>query len=132
MPIVDWGKGKGLVQIARSNQEVIQTSVRQNLVEFDQNVYLKVREFNIQEDQYLIAAKADTVAMSKYEVTKQRFLIGKIDVLQLNIAQTEKDSNRRGYISALRNYWANYYTIRKLTHYDFITDSPLSVDFEKF
>lgn len=132
MPIVDWGKGKGLVQIARSNQEVIQTSVRQNLVEFDQNIYLKVREFNIQEDQYLIAAKADTVAMNKYEVTKQRFLIGKIDVLQLNIAQTEKDSNRRGYISALRNYWANYYMIRKLTHYDFITDSPLTVDFERF
>lgn len=132
LPIIDWGKGKGLVQIARSNQEVIQTSVRQNLVEFDQQVYLLVREFNIQEDQFLIAAKADTVAMNKYEVTKQRFLIGKIDVLQLNIAQTEKDSNRRGYISALRNYWVNYYNLRRLTHFDFIENKPITTDFEKF
>lgn len=132
LPIIDWGKGKGLVQIARSNQEVIQTSVRQNLVEFDQQVYLLVREFNIQEDQFLIAAKADTVAMNKYEVTKQRFLIGKIDVLQLNIAQTEKDSNRRGYISALRNYWVNYYNLRRLTHFDFIENKPITTDFDQF
>lgn len=131
MPLIDWGKGKGTVQIAKSNQEVVQTAVRQNLVEFEQNIYLKVREYNIQEDQFLIAAKSDTVAMSKYEVTKQRFLIGKIDVLQLNIAQTEKDSNRRGYISALRNYWLNYYTLRKLTHFDFIENKAIEVDFDQ-
>jgi outer membrane protein TolC len=131
VPILDWGMGRGLVKIAKSNQEVINASVIQDKIEFEQNIYLKVREFNIQQTQFDIAAKADTIAMSKYEVTKQRFLIGKIDVLELNIALTEKDSKRRGYIAALRNYWRNYYTLRQLTQYNFIENKPLVADYEE-
>ncbi len=129
-PIIDWGKGKGLVKVAESTREVIHTSVRQNQLEFEQNIYLKIREFNIQEDQFEIAAKADTIALMKYEVTKQRFLIGKIDVIELNIALGEKDQKRRAYIAALRNYWLNYYNIRKLTHYDFVNQQNIEADYD--
>ncbi len=129
-PILDWGKGRGLVKVAESTREVVETSVRQNQLEFEQDVYLKVREFNIQEDQFKIATKADTIALFKYEVTKQRFLIGKIDVIELNIALTEKDQKRRAYISALRNYWLNYYNIRRLTHYDFVSRKTIDTDYE--
>lgn len=131
VPILDWGKGQGGVKMAESNREVVYTSVRQNRIDFEQDVYLKVMQFNMQNDQFTIAAKSDTIAQLRYEVTKQRFLIGKIDVLELNDALAEKDQNRRQYISSLRNYYSFYYNLRMLSLYDFIENKPLLEDFSK-
>jgi outer membrane protein TolC len=88
-------------------------------------------QFNLQDDQLLIASKADTIAEKRYEVTKQRFLIGKIDVLDLNVALEEKDIARRGYIQALRNYWDYFYSLRILTLYDWINEMKLEEDFNE-
>ncbi len=128
IPILDWGLGKGKVKMAESNLELERTSVEQQMTDFDQQVYLKVSQFNIQRNQLRIAAKSDTVARKRYEVTKQRYLIGKIDIIELNIAQTEKDNARRGYFSALHNFWANYYEIRKQTLFDFAINKPIRFD----
>jgi len=128
IPILDWGQGQGRVKMARSQQEVINTSVRQKRVDFEQNIYLKVKQFNIQGDQLFNAQKADTIAQFRYEVSKQRFLIGKIDALELNVAFTEKDQKRRAFVSALRNYYVYYYNIRKVSLYDFINGNSLLFD----
>ncbi len=129
MPIVDWGLGKGKLKMAQSSQEVIRTNVKQDRIDFDQSVFLSVSQFNLQDDQLLIAAKSDTIANKRYEVTKQRFLIGKIDVLELNVADSEKDIARRNYITALRNYWTDFYNVRRLTLYDFLKEKDLAADF---
>jgi len=131
LPILDWGLNKGKYKLAQSNEEVVKTNVRQNQIDFEQEVILNVAQFNLQDDQVAIAAKADTIAHKRYQVTKQRFLIGKISVLDLNVADTEKDVARRGYISALRQYWSYYFSLRRLTLHDFITQKDLSVDFTK-
>jgi outer membrane protein TolC len=131
LPIVDWGLGKGKYKMAQSNQEVVKTTVQQARVDFEQNIFLSVAQFNLQDDQLFSAAKADTIGRKRYEVAKQRFLIGKIDVLDLNVADSEKDVAKRGYLSALRNYWTYFYTVRRLTLYDFENDLPLSADFAK-
>ncbi|MBN1414904.1 MAG: TolC family protein [Bacteroidales bacterium] len=130
LPLVDWGLAKGRYKMARSNQEVVNTTVQQEQIDFEQQVLLKVMQFNLQDDQLMIASKADTIAQYRYEVSKQRFLIGKIDVLDLNVALEEKDVARRGYISALREFWTYYFEIRQLTLYDFIKMHPLSALFE--
>jgi outer membrane protein TolC len=88
-------------------------------------------QFNLQDDQLLIAAKRDTIAQKRYDMTKQRFLIGKVDVLDLNVALSEKDDAKANYIAALRMYWSNYYTLRKVTLYDFVQESPLDADFDE-
>ena len=90
--------------------------------------FLQVMQFNLQDDQLLIASKADTIAQKRYEVTKQRFLIGKIDVLDLNVALEEKDVARSQYVQALRNYWDYFYSLRTLTLYNWITDRKLEED----
>jgi outer membrane protein TolC len=69
--------------------------------------------------------------MRMYEVTKQRFLIGKIAILELNNADTKKDQNRRAFIQALQNYWNYYFNIRSLALYDFLNRKPLETEFEK-
>jgi outer membrane protein TolC len=125
IPLLDWGQGHGRVKMAKSSEEVVRTQVEQNRTDFQQNVFLQVMQFNLQDDQLKIAMKADTIGTLRYEVTKQRFLIGKIDVLDLNVALTEKDEARRRYVEAVRNYWSFLYNIRKLTLFDFINDQPL-------
>ena len=130
LPIVDWGLGKGQYRMAQSNQEVVRVNVEQAKIDFDQQVMLQVMQFNIQDDQLRIAAKADTVAQKRYSVTKERFYIGKIDVTDLNIALGEKDAAKRSYLSALQNYWSYFYNIRRLTLFDFEKNVPLEEDFE--
>lgn len=130
VPILDWGRGKGGVRMAESTREVVKTNVEQNIIDFEQDIFLKVMQFNLQETQLQLAAKADTIGQSRYNVTKERFLIGKIDVLELNIAQTERDNAKKRYISAMRNYWQFYYEMRKLTQFDFIMERSIQVEFE--
>jgi len=131
IPIMDWGLRRGRYRMAQSSEEVVKTQVQQSMIDFEQQLFLDVAQFNLQDDQVRIAAKSDTVAMKMYEVTKQRFLIGNVDVLELNNADTKKDENRRGYIQALQDYWTYYYNIRSLTLFDFEASKPLEYDFDE-
>ncbi len=130
MPILDWGLGRGRYRMAQSSLELAQVQSEQALVDFDQNLLLDVEQFNLQAEQVAIAAKSDTVAAKMYEVTKQRFLIGKITVLELNNADTKKDENRRAYVMALQNYWNYFFNIRSLALYDFLNRKSLESDYE--
>jgi len=131
LPILDWGLGRGKYRMAQSSLELAQVTSQQALVDFDQNLSLDVEQFNLQAEQVAIAAKSDTVARRMYDVTKQRFLIGKITVLELNNADTKKDTNRRAYVQALQSYWNYFFNIRSLALYDFLNKKPLETDYEK-
>jgi outer membrane protein TolC len=131
VPILDWGLGRGQYRMAQSAQEVVKTNVQQSQIDFNENIFLQVMQFNLQDDQVTIASKADTIADLRYEVTKQRFLIGKIDVLELKDALEEKDLARRGFVQALRNYWDYYYDLRGLTLYDWHKGIKLEEDFDE-
>jgi outer membrane protein len=131
LPILDWGRGRGNYRMAQSSLELTQVQVKQAQQDFQQNLFLYVEQFNLQKNQVAIAALSDTVAQKRYEVTKQRFLIGKIAVLDLNDADSRKDENRRAYVQALQNYWNYFYKIRSLTLYDFLNRKPLETDYDK-
>ena len=117
--------------MAKSSLELAQVQRDQALVDFQQNLFLDVEQFNLQKNQVAIAAKSDTVAMKRYEVTKQRFLIGKIAVLDLNDADSRKDQNRIAYVQSLQDYWNYFYNMRSLTLFYFINRKPLETDYDK-
>lgn len=131
IPILDWGRRKGELSMARSNREVLRISINQERIDFEQNVLMNVMEFNMQQEQVQNTAKADTIARMGYEVTMQRFLIGRLDVTRLNLARNDQEQARRAFIRALRSYWSYYYTLRQLTLFDFEKGVTLTEDFEK-
>lgn len=131
IPILDWGRRKGQLSMAKSNREAVLLSINQEKIDFEQNIIMNVMEFNLQGTQVMNSAKADTIAQMKYDVTQQRFLIGKQDITRLNIARTDREQARRAYITSLRSFWNYYYTIRFLTLFDFEKDLTLSEDFDK-
>jgi outer membrane protein TolC len=131
VPLVDWGRRKGRLMMAESNREVANARIRQARIDFEQNIFQSVMEFNLQAEQVKNAAKADTVAQKGYEVTFQRFLIGKVDVIKLNIARNDRESARKAYISAVNTYWNYFYRLRMLTLFDFVKREPLTAEYDK-
>jgi outer membrane protein len=130
MPILDWGLAKGKIRMARSSLELAQVQVKQAQEDFQQNLSLDVEQFNMQKNLVDVAALSDTVAQKRYEVTKARFMIGKIAVLDLNDADTKKDQNRRAYVQSLQDYWTYFYNMRSLTLFDFVNRKPIEVDYD--
>ena len=131
IPLIDWGRRKGRLMMAESNREVVNARVRQSRIDFEQNIIQSVMEFNLQAEQVRNAAKADTVAQKGYDVTFQRFLIGKVDVIKLNIARNDRESARREYINAVKTYWQYYYRLRMLALYDFVKGESLTAEYDK-
>lgn len=130
IPIIDWGRRKGRYQMAEYSREVVKATVRQARIDFEQEIAQTVMEFNLQGAQVRNAALADTVAQQGFEVTFQRFLIGKVDVINLNQARNDREQARKDYILALSAYWRYYYTIRRLTLFDFAQGAALSEEYE--
>lgn len=131
IPLIDWGRRKGRLMMAESNREVVNARIRQSRIDFEQNIIQSVMEFNLQAEQVGNAAKADTVAQKGYDVTFQRFLIGKVDVIKLNIARNDRESARREYINAVKTYWQYYYRLRMLALYDFVKGESLTAEYDK-
>jgi outer membrane protein TolC len=130
VPILDWGMRRGQVKMAKSSLDVAKVNVQQQTIDFEQQVYLDIMQFNMQDDQLLLAAKTDTISRTRYDITKQKFMIGKVDVLKLNDALAQKDRAIANYMSALRTYWNYFYNVRKTTLWDYEKNVPLEQNYE--
>ncbi|MDR1370785.1 MAG: TolC family protein [Dysgonamonadaceae bacterium] len=130
IPILDWGKGKGRVKMAESNREVVQSKIEKEKIDFNQNIFLQVENFNNQSKQLKIAVETDRIAQKRYETSIEAFILGKIDVLNLNDAQSSKDEARRKYIEEMYLLWSYYYQIRSVTLHDFINNRNLYTDYD--
>ena len=125
IPLLDWGRGKGRVKVAESNHEVVQSRIEKEEIDFKQQIFLQVENFNNQSMQVSIAEETDRVAQRRYETSMEAFILGKIDLLNFNDAQTSKDEAKRKYIEEMYRLWSYYYQIRSITLYDFINNTDL-------
>ena len=98
---------------------------------FNQNIFLLVENFNNQAGQLAIAEQADRIAEKRYSTAIETFMIGKISVLDLNDAQKSKDEAKLKHITELYKYWNYYYNIRSVTLYDFVKQTDLEIEFDK-
>ncbi len=119
VPIVDWGRRKAMMRTAHANKRLVDYVISQDEVTFEQEILTQVRQFEMLRQQIDITKKSDEVALKRYNVAQNRYLIGKIDITNLNIALTEKDAAKRSYLLALKSFWTAYYDLRRLTLYDF-------------
>jgi len=130
IPLLDWGKRRGKVRVAKSNREVVLSRIRQEQMDFNQDIFLLVANFNNQAQQLAIAEEADAIAEKRYRTSVETFMIGKISTLDLNDAQNSKDEARQKHISELYYYWYYFYQLRSLTLWDFERNTELEADFE--
>ena len=93
--------------------------------EVEQEVFFEALQLRQLQQQVRVAAKADTIATRRFEVARNRYTIGKIDITDLFESQRAKDSSSQAYIRTLRQFWVTYYRLRRLTLYDFEARQPL-------
>jgi outer membrane protein TolC len=119
MPLVQWGARHAEVEAARADKRRVENITDQSRQQAAQEAHFAALEFAQAARILEISAKADTVGSKRFEVAKNRYVIGKIGISDLYIAQSEKDSALQSYVQALRAYWLSYYRLRRLTLYDF-------------
>lgn len=125
IPIADWGKAQSRLEIAKSNQELVQRRVEQEQISFEREIIIKVQQFDLIRNQTSLALRSYEVARKSLGMTRSRYRIGKISVTDLNQAISAEATSRRSYINALRNFWLAYFDLRRLTLYDFENDESL-------
>ena len=131
MPILDWGKRRGRVKMAQSNQEMVESRLKQESLNFNQNIFIVTEQFNNQMMLLQNASLADTIARKRYRTNVETFLAGKISTLDLNDSQTRKDRARQKYLNEMFWWWYYYYQIRSITLWDYINEAPIMADFDK-
>ena len=114
LPILDWGRGKGQVRVAKSQRDLIYTEAEQGMNDFMQNIRKIVLQFNMQPRKVDVASRTNKLATHHYEIARRLYIAGRNTILDLNSALSEKDSATRAYISSIRTYWTLYFTIRSL------------------
>lgn len=131
IPLVDWGKRRGKVKTAESNRRVTESRLRQEAINFNQELFVLVERFCNQQQQLNIAVRSNEIANRRYNTNVETFMIGKISTLDLNDSQTKKDESMRQYVNELYKFWSYWYQIRSLTLYDYEHHTDINADFEK-
>ena len=119
IPVLDWGRSKSKIKTADANEQFTEYAVEQDQQTFKQQIVTQVTLFDQMKEQVGLTAEADSIAGEKYEIAKQRYVLGNLSITDLSIAFQENDQAKRDYVAALRDFWGAYYQLRYLSLYDF-------------
>lgn len=119
LPILDWGRRQGKVKVAKSQLALTNTVAEQGMDDFTRNVEKLVLQFNMQARKVNIASLTDRRASQRHAVAMKLFVMGRIGILDLMTAVSERNKAKRNFINTMRTYWSLYYTLRSMTAYDF-------------
>ena len=125
LPLWQWGARSQDVEAARSDQERASSLSEANLERTAHDAHFAALELSQARVNVGLAAKADTVAGKRFEVAYNRYVIGRIPVDNLYIAQSEKDQALVEFGRALQGYWLAYYRLRRATLFDFVTGQEI-------
>ena len=121
IPLVQWGARKEGIQAAEYDKERVESATAVTRENTAHEAHFAVLQLEQAKRALLLSASADTVAAKRFEVAYNRYVIGRINIDNLYIAQNEKDQSKTQYVQALRQYWQAYYQLRRLTLFDFET-----------
>jgi outer membrane protein TolC len=119
VPLIQWGARRAEVQAAVANQRRVEALAKVTREQVTQEAHFAALGLSQARRNLVVNAKADTVAQKRFEVAYNRYVIGRIGIDNLYIAQNEKDQAVNQYLQALRSFWTAYYRLRQVTLFDF-------------
>lgn len=126
VPLLQWGVRKQGVRAAQADRDRVVETGELTLAQAAQDAHFAALQVAQARRSLELAAKGDTVAGKRFEVALNRYVIGRIAIDNLYVAQAEKDGALAQFVQSLRGYWQAYYRLRRLTLFDFATGQPLS------
>ena len=131
LPIYDWGLGKGKKRVAKAQLELTRIQVEQANIDLEQEIRTTVMCFNNQAAQCRISRRALEIAEETYLMAYKRYEKGAMSVTDFNTANNELESAQAQYLSQLNTYWSYYYTIQRMTLYDYVNNENIECDFDE-
>jgi outer membrane protein len=125
VPLMQWGAHGEGVRAAQADRERSANVTQAALEQVAHEAHFAALELAQARRDVALRAKADTVAGKRFEVAYNRYVIGRITIDNLYIAQTEKDQALTQFVQALRGYWQAYYRLRRVTLFDFATGQAI-------
>lgn len=119
LPLFGFGKNKHDIASSKANLESMQAQIAFQKKSFELEIENTVNQFLQLQTAVTISAKSDTIAQKRYDVARNRYMLGKISITDLGLAQEAKDNAIVAYVRTLQEYWQSYYILRRMTLYDF-------------
>lgn len=119
IPVLDWGRSKSRTKTAQANEQFTIYAVEQDKQTFKQEIVTQVTLYAMMKEQMVLTAAADKIASEKYQIAKERYVLGDLSITDLSIAFQDNDRAKRDYVSSLKDFWGAYYQLRYLSLYDF-------------
>lgn len=119
IPVWQWGARGAQIAASKADRVAARSTAENTRAQVELNARFAALQLTQASRALAIAAKADTVAAKRFEVAYNRYVIGRINIDNLYLAQSEKDQALTSYVQALRGFWSAYYQLRKTTLYDF-------------
>lgn len=125
VPLWLWGAQTEGVRAAQAERDRVTSLSQATVEELAHEARFAALELAQARRNVLLVGKADSVANKRFEVAYNRYVIGRITIDNLYIAQQEKDQALVQYVQALRGYWVAYYQLRRATLFDFATGQAI-------
>ena len=119
VPLWQWGAHGEDVRAAEAERDRTESLGQSTLEQLAHDARYAALQLSQARRNVGLSAKADTVAGKRFEVAYNRYVIGRITIDNLYIAQNEKDQALTQFVRALRGYWQAYYQLRRVTLFDF-------------
>ena len=118
VPIADWGRQKTRYAVAKTEEKLIGYSNKIDEANDVTEITNLINSFSSLKNNINLAQLTDTIAQKRFVITNRLYQLSKASILDLQVAQNEKDNAKRNYLSAVRTYWEAYYLLKKLTLLD--------------
>ena len=131
IPILDWGQGRGRVRMAEAQAQTTRNQLEQSMIDYRQDLYTQVMQFNDQRSQCEIARRAADLADESYELALKIFGSGSMTMTQLDQLKDKRDQAVSSYLNKVAGFWNYYFQIRRATLYDYVSGTDISAEFDK-
>jgi len=131
IPILDWGLARGRVRMAEANALTTRNSLEQAMIDYRQNLFTQVMQFNDQHSRCEISKRAAELAEDSYQLALKSFGNGNMDMTKLDQIKQKRDSALSSYLNNVASFWNYYFGIRKTTLYDYKSGTDISAEFDK-
>jgi outer membrane protein len=116
VPLITWGKNKNSINTAKLKEEQIELANKIEEAKMIAEIASIINEIPLLQKNIITSKMIDTLTQKRFAIANRMFETGKVSLLELQAAQTEKDNARRNYIRALRKFWENLYLLRVKTN----------------
>lgn len=125
IPAFQWGINRNKRRMADNSYETTMIGIEKSESEFENRIKSQIDDYNHSCATFATAERSHSLSMEQYRMAVKKFGLGKISVYELTSAYRAQISALQRFHSALQSLYSQYYALRHVALYDFVTRRDL-------